>query len=172
VIGASTTQLFRNLSFAIRYKAGDEVVISKLDHEANIASWVQIAEWRGLKIRWWSAEKSSNPNLDADVLKQLLTKRTRLVTCTHTSNILGTITDIKRIADTVHTVPGAMLCVDGVAYAPHRQLDMKALGVDFYSFSWYKVCSPELYVCGFLTSDRCMALILRCCMPVERLKNR
>jgi aspartate aminotransferase-like enzyme len=62
-----------------------------------------------------------------------------LVTCTHASNILGTIHDIKAIADAVHKVPGALLCVDAVAYAPHRQIDVEALGVDFYSFSWYKV---------------------------------
>lgn len=59
--------------------------------------------------------------------------------CTHTSNILGTIYDIRAIADEIHKVPGAMLCVDGVAFAPHREVDVKALGVDFYAFSWYKV---------------------------------
>lgn len=72
-------------------------------------------------------------------LRPLLTEKTKLVTCTHTSNILGTIHDIKAIAEEVHTIPGAMLCVDGVAYAPHRQVDVTSLAVDFYSFSWYKV---------------------------------
>ncbi len=67
-----------------------------------------------------------------------MSDKTRLVTCTHVSNILGTIHDIKAIASMVHAVPGAMLCVDGVAYAPHRQIDVKELDVDFYSFSWYK----------------------------------
>ena len=69
----------------------------------------------------------------------MLSEKTRLVTCTHTSNVLGTIHDIRAIADEVHKVHGAMLCVDGVAYAPHREVDVKALDVDFYSFSWYKV---------------------------------
>lgn len=68
-----------------------------------------------------------------------MSEKTKLVTCTHTSNILGTIHDIKAIAEEVHKVEGAMLCVDGVAYAPHREIDVKELGVDFYSFSWYKV---------------------------------
>lgn len=77
--------------------------------------------------------------LTADNLRPLLSNKTKLVTCTHTSNILGTIHDIKAIADEVHKIPGALLCVDGVAFAPHREVDVKALGVDFYSFSWYKV---------------------------------
>jgi len=64
------------------------------------------------------------------------------VTCTHASNILGTIHDIKGIAKMVHTIPGAMLCIDAVAYAPHRPIDVKDLGVDFYAFSWYKASPP------------------------------
>jgi selenocysteine lyase/cysteine desulfurase len=68
------------------------------------------------------------------------------VTCTHASNILGTIHDIKAIASAVHTIPGALLCVDAVAYAPHRQIDIKDLGVDFYSFSWYKVYGPHISI--------------------------
>ena len=69
----------------------------------------------------------------------MISPKTKLVTCTHTSNLMGTITDIKTIAGIVHEVPGAMLCVDAVAYAPHRPIDVKDLGVDFYAFSWYKV---------------------------------
>ena len=61
------------------------------------------------------------------------------MTCTHASNVLGTIHNVKGIANMVHTIPGAKLCVDGVALAPHREVDVKALGVDFYAFSWYKV---------------------------------
>ena len=61
------------------------------------------------------------------------------MTCTHASNVLGTIHNVTKIADMVHTIPNAKLCVDGVALAPHREVDVKALGVDFYSFSWYKV---------------------------------
>jgi selenocysteine lyase/cysteine desulfurase len=76
-----------------------------------------------------------------------------MVTCTHASNILGTIHDIKAIAEAVHTVPGAMLCVDAVAYAPHRHVDVKALGVDFYAFSWYKVTSPASFNASVLTNS-------------------
>lgn len=77
--------------------------------------------------------------LTPENLKPLLSEKTALVTCTHASNVLGTIHDVKGIAEMVHTIPGAKLCVDGVALAPHREVNVKALGVDFYSFSWYKV---------------------------------
>ena len=73
-----------------------------------------------------------------------MSDKTRLVACTHTSNILGGIADIKALAKVVHEVPGAMLCVDGVAFAPHRPLDVRELEVDFYSFSWYKVYGPHI----------------------------
>jgi selenocysteine lyase/cysteine desulfurase len=103
-----------------------------------------MAEWKNFTIKWWTATSETNPVLDPAVLQRLLTPRTRLVTCTHTSNILGTVSDIKAIAQMVHRVPDALLCVDGVAYAPHRALNMKELEVDFYSFSWYKVFGPHI----------------------------
>ena len=77
--------------------------------------------------------------LTPEDLRPLLSEKTKLVACTHTSNVLGTIHDIRAIADEVHKISGARLCVDGVALAPHREVDVKALGADFYSFSWYKV---------------------------------
>lgn len=146
VLGPSTTQLFRNLSQSLlpQLKQGDEFIVSAVDHEANIASWVTLAEQKNIKLKWWKPEPTTNPKLTPENLKPLLSSHTKLVTCTHASNILGTIHDIRAIADTVHTVPGALLCVDGVAYAPHRRLDMKALDVDFYSFSWYKVYGPHI----------------------------
>ena len=152
VFGPSTTQHFRNLSAALKTEPGDELVVSKLDHEANIASWVQLAEWKGLTVKWWvpTQNTKSNPKLVVEDLKELLSDKTRLVTCTHTSNILGTITDVTPLAKLIHeTSPRALFCVDAVAYAPHAPIDVKALGVDFYSFSWYKVYGPHtamLYV--------------------------
>ncbi|KAB2573098.1 Nonribosomal peptide synthetase fmpE [Lasiodiplodia theobromae] len=144
VIGGSTTQLFRNLSIAIDFSPGDELVVSNLDHEANIASWVAIAKQKNLTLKWWTVPPTTNPKLTPESLKPLLSPKTKLVTCTHASNILGTIHDIRSLANTVHTIPGALFCVDGVAYAPHRRIDVKALGVDFYSFSWYKVYGPHI----------------------------
>ncbi|KUJ11192.1 PLP-dependent transferase [Mollisia scopiformis] len=144
VLGSSTTQLFRTLSTALSFPPGSEIVISKVDHEANIAPWVSLAQNTNMTIKWWTPKTKENPKLLASDLKELLSEKTALVTCTHASNILGTIHDIKAIAEVVHTIPGALLCVDAVAYAPHRKLDMQELGADFYSFSWYKVYGPHI----------------------------
>ncbi|EQB58281.1 hypothetical protein CGLO_01495 [Colletotrichum gloeosporioides Cg-14] len=144
VIGASTTQVLRNLAASVKLEAGDELILSEIDHESNIDPWLHYAQITGANIKWWSPADRSNPKLDAETLQSLLTTKTRLVACTHASNILGTIHDIKAIADTVHEIPGALLCVDGVAYAPHRAIDVKELGADFYAFSWYKVYGPHI----------------------------
>ena len=127
---------------------GDEIVLSQLDHEANLASWVRLASRKNLKLKWWkgnaATEETTDPVLTAENLGPLLSKRTKLVACTHTSNILGTVHDIASIAKILHeTSPNALLCVDAVAYAPHRAVDVQAFGVDFYSFSWYKVYGPH-----------------------------
>jgi len=122
------------------------MIISKVDHEANIAPWASLAARRKMTLKWWVPKTKENPKLLASDLSELLSSKTVLVTCTHASNILGTIHDIKAIAEAVHTIPGALLCVDAVAYAPHRQLDMQELGVDFYSFSWYKVYGPHISI--------------------------
>lgn len=153
VIGPSTTQLFTNLSLALSLPPQSELIVSQVDHEANISPWVRLARMQGHTIKWWNPSTTSSTDgdrmnrhiagnemlLKPENLRPLLSERTKLVCCTHTSNVLGGIHDIKAIADEVHTVPGAMLCVDGVAYAPHKAPDVKELGVDFYSFSWYKV---------------------------------
>ncbi|KAL8628700.1 hypothetical protein Q9189_005601 [Teloschistes chrysophthalmus] len=147
VIGPSTTQLFANLaqSLALSLPADAEIICSSIDHEANIASWVRLAKIRNLTLKWWTpSAEPGDLKLTPENLRPLMSEKTKLVTCTHTSNILGTIHDIKAIAEEVHKVEGAMLCVDGVAYAPHREIDVKELGVDFYSFSWYKVYGPHI----------------------------
>lgn len=141
--GASTTQLFRNLSWTLNFQPGDEIVVSWIDHEANIAPWVDLAQRQNLVLKWWKPAPSADPRLTAAHLGELLTPKTKLVTCTHASNVLGTITDIAAISEAAHKV-GALVCVDGVAYAPHRAIDVKELGVDFYCFSWYKVYGPHI----------------------------
>ncbi|KAI1468915.1 PLP-dependent transferase [Daldinia caldariorum] len=144
--GPSATQLLRNLSLTFEFDEGDEIIVSSIDHEANISPWKELAARRNLVLKWWTpTTRSANPVLFASELKGLLSPKTRLVTCTHASNVLGTIHDVKAIADVVHTaVPDALLCVDGVAYAPHRPVDVKDLGVDFYVLSWYKVYGPHI----------------------------
>ncbi|RYC80260.1 hypothetical protein BFJ63_vAg16856 [Fusarium oxysporum f. sp. narcissi] len=144
VIGASTTQVLRNLAAALKLQPGDELILSEVDHESNIDPWLHYAAIAGATIKWWSPSDHKNPRLDPATLQTLLTNKTRLVACTHSSNILGTIHDIKAIADVVHEIPGALLAVDGVAYAPHRAVDVKKIGADFYAFSWYKVYGPHI----------------------------
>ncbi|PYH45410.1 putative aminotransferase [Aspergillus saccharolyticus JOP 1030-1] len=143
-LGVSTTQLLHNLSTALDFQPGDELIISKLNHEANSAPWNRIAQRLRLTVKWWSASDRHNPTCDLEELKALLSERTRLVAFPHASNITGTISDVKQIAKIVHQYPRALVCVDGVALAPHRQVDVIDLDVDFYAFSWYKVYGPHI----------------------------
>ncbi|KAM0350989.1 hypothetical protein ACHAPU_002767 [Fusarium lateritium] len=144
VYGASSTQLLRNLALSLTFAPDDEIIVSAIDHEANIAPWLDLAERQALNIKWWSPEQSNNPKLTAESLKPLLSDRTRFVAFTHCTNLLGSIHDVKAITAAAHEYPNVLVCVDGVAYAPHRSLDMKDLGVDFYCLSWYKVFGPHI----------------------------
>ncbi|KAL6711663.1 hypothetical protein ACN47E_004597 [Coniothyrium glycines] len=145
VLGGSTTQLFMNLGSALQFNKGDEIILSKMEHETNVKPWLFMAERLQLTVKWWASSKEDGLKLTPENLKPLLSPKVKFVACTHASNILGTIHDIRAIADAVHEA-GALLCVDGVSFAPHRQIDVKAFGVDFYSFSWYKVYGPHIAV--------------------------
>jgi cysteine desulfurase family protein (TIGR01976 family) len=138
VMGSSTTLMIQILSLCISktWSPGDEVIVTNCDHEANIGAWVNL-EKQGIKIKVWRI----NPDtlqLHLEDLEPLLSNRTRLVAFTHASNVLGTINPVKEITQLVHSY-GAKVCIDGVAYAPHRLVDVQALDVDFYAFSFYKV---------------------------------
>ncbi len=142
VMGSSTTLMIRILSLCISqtWNRGDEVIVTNCDHEANIGAWIDLAK-QGIKIKVWRI----NPDtlkLHLEDLEQLLSDRTRLVAFTHGSNILGTINPVKDITKLVHK-HGAMVCVDGVGYAPHRLIDVQDLDVDFYVLSFYKVYGPH-----------------------------
>ncbi|KAF5624635.1 selenocysteine lyase [Fusarium tjaetaba] len=145
VYGASSTQLLRNLALGLTFAQGDEIIVSTLDHEANIAPWLDLAERQGLNIKWWTPEgQGNNPKLTVESLKPLLSDRTRFLALTHCTNLLGSIHDVKAIAAAAHEYPDVFVCVDGVAYAPHRPIDVNDLGVDFYCLSWYKVFGPHI----------------------------
>ncbi|MDT8855087.1 cysteine desulfurase-like protein [Paracoccaceae bacterium Fryx2] len=142
VMGATSSQLFDQLARALvqHWQPGDEVIVTGFDHEANIGPWRKLAA-QGIVIREWALRVGEHqPRLED--LQALMTDRTRLVAVTHVSNIFGSILPIREIADAVHEA-GAMICVDGVAFAPHRAIDVQALGVDFYGFSVYKVYGPH-----------------------------
>jgi cysteine desulfurase family protein (TIGR01976 family) len=122
------------------FNPGDEVIVTNCDHEANIGPWVRMQE-KGITVKSWNINPETF-RLELDDLDQLMNKNTRLVAFTHVSNILGTINPVKEITRFVHD-RGALVCVDGVAYAPHRLVDVKELDVDFYVFSLYKVYGPH-----------------------------
>lgn len=142
VMGPSTTMMIRILALCIvqTWQPGDEVVVTNCDHEANIGAWVDL-EKQGIKIKFWRINPETF-QLELEDLRQLLSEKTRLVAFTHASNILGTINPVKEISQIAHQ-HGAMVCVDGVAYAPHRLIDVQDLDVDFYTFSFYKVYGPH-----------------------------
>ena len=142
VLGPSTSMNLRVLSLCLAetFAPGDEVIHTNLDHEANIGPWADLAR-RGITVKTWCVNPDSW-TLEIDDLKTLLTPRTRLVAVTHASNVVATINPIKEIARVVHDT-GALICVDGVAFAPHARIDVQGLDVDFYAFSFYKTYGPH-----------------------------
>jgi cysteine desulfurase / selenocysteine lyase len=119
--------------------AGDEIVVSRLEHHANFVPWQQLALERGARFR--IAELTSDGRIDLDHLRSLLNPRTRVVAVAHVSNALGTISPIAEIAALAHTA-GAIVVVDGAQSAPHLQVDLDTLDADFYAFSGHKMGSP------------------------------
>lgn len=142
VMGASTSQLFDQLarSLVANWDEGDEVIVTNFDHEANIGAWRNLTS-QGIRIREWKIRPGAHQP-DLDDLRKLLTGKTRLVAFTHVSNVFGGINPVREIAELVHA-HDALICVDGVAFAPHRAVDVQALGADFYGFSVYKVFGPH-----------------------------
>ncbi|MBS1121119.1 MAG: sufS [Deltaproteobacteria bacterium] len=145
VIGSSTTQLLANLALAMAgdLSPGDEIIVTEADHHANIGCWQRLAR-SGVVIRTWPLDRETLRLEERDLLP-LLNERTRLVAFPHVSNLLGTIHDVAALTRTIHA-HGARVCVDGVAYAAHRRIDVRAWDVDYYVLSFYKVYGPHLAV--------------------------
>lgn len=130
------------------WRAGDEIIVTNQDHEANNGVWRRKAEEKGATIRQWEVDRETGL-LDSDDLLTLLNENTRWVFFTHCSNIVGTANPVSEITRVIKTNSNAKVFVDAVAYAPHHICDLKALGVDGYAFSLYKVFGPHqglLYV--------------------------
>ncbi len=140
VFGPSATGLTAMVArtLASTWTAGDEVVLSRLDHDANVRPWVQT----GATVRWADVDPSTGV-LAADQYDALIGPRTRLVAVTAASNAIGTIPDVRAIADRAHAA-GALTYVDGVHATAHRAVDVAALGADFYVTSAYKWSGPHL----------------------------
>jgi cysteine desulfurase family protein (TIGR01976 family) len=142
--GQNMTTLNFALSRALarELRAGDEIVVTRLDHDANVAPWLELA--RDLDVRVVFADFDVDDcTLDLGGLEALLTERTRVVAFPWASNALGTITPVRRIADLAHEA-GALAWVDAVHYAPHGPIDVAAVGVDVLICSPYKFFGPHL----------------------------
>ncbi|MEU8825628.1 cysteine desulfurase-like protein [Streptomyces sp. NPDC048636] len=146
VFGRSATQLAYDFSrtLAKTWAPGDEVVVSRLDHDANIRPWVQAAARAGATVRWADFDPATG-ELTPDHLGAALSERTRLVAVTAASNLIGTRPEIAEISRMVHAA-GALLYVDGVHYTAHSHVDIGRLGADFFSCSPYKFLGPHLGV--------------------------
>ncbi len=146
VFGRSMTQLTYDLArtMARAWGPGDEVVVTRLDHDANIRPWVQAAERAGATVRWASFDRRTG-ELGVDDIAALISERTRVVAVTAASNLLGTRPDVAAIAAAAHDV-GALVHVDGVHLTPHAAVDVRALGADLFSCSPYKFFGPHLGV--------------------------
>jgi cysteine desulfurase family protein (TIGR01976 family) len=155
VTGSSSTAVVSNFATAMTpaFIPGQEIIVADTDHESNISFWMRAAESRGCTVKFWKVNHETYM-LELEDLKNLLTEKTRLVACTQCSNILGSIHDVKAFAKLVHTIPGAEIFVDGVAFGPHRLVDVQDWDVDYYVLSVYKIYGPHISV-GY-AKKKCM----------------
>jgi cysteine desulfurase family protein (TIGR01976 family) len=158
VFGRSATQLTLEFArtLARGWAPGEEIVVTRLDHDGNIRPWLLAAERVGATVRWVDFDPAT-AELDLDQLADTLSPRTRLVAVTGASNLLGTIPDHARIAEVVHGA-GALLWIDAVHLAAHVRVDRAALGADVVVCSPYKFCGPHL---GVLAADPALLADLR-----------
>jgi len=158
VFGPSATALAYRISAALAraWSPGDEVIVSRLDHDSNIRPWIQAAERAGATVRWAQPDLATG-ELPASQFADLVGPRTRLVAVTAASNVLGTRPDVSEIAAIAHAA-GALVYVDGVHATPHVPVDVAALGADFYATSAYKWSGPHI---GTVIADPALLATLR-----------
>ncbi|MBS0195512.1 MAG: aminotransferase class V-fold PLP-dependent enzyme [Planctomycetes bacterium] len=151
ILGSSTTALVHTIAnaYADAHAAGrlggrDRIVVSTAGHEANIWPWLRLRS-RGLDVVEWHPRPNGDGSwsLDTEALRGLLGPRALLVAFPHVSNILGDIWDAAEVTRVAHQF-GARVCIDGVAYAPHRAIDVRELACDWYVYSLYKVFGPHM----------------------------
>jgi cysteine desulfurase family protein (TIGR01976 family) len=149
VYGRSWTALAYDFSRALSktWQAGDEIIVTKLDHDSNIRPWVQAAEKAQVKVRWAEFDPSTG-ELSVDAVAKLLSSKTRFVAITGASNIIGTKPNISAMAREIHSA-GAFFCLDAVHLAPHSSISFDATGADIIGCSAYKFLGPH---CGILVA--------------------
>jgi len=143
VYGRSWTQLSYDFSrtLAKNWGPGDEIVVSRLDHDSNIRPWIQAAQAVGATVRWAEMDLETT-EVTVESVEAVLTPNTKLVAITGAGNTLGTRPDLKAIGVAVHKV-GALFFVDGVHLTPHAVVSVKDIGADFFGFSFYKLMGPH-----------------------------
>jgi cysteine desulfurase family protein (TIGR01976 family) len=146
VFGPNMTSLTFNFSRALGrwLEPGDEIVVTRLDHDANITPWVMLAEDRGLRVRWVDFH-TEDGTLDMEDMQRALQDRPRLVAVGYASNALGTINPVAKIVEMAKQA-GALTFIDAVQYAPHGPIDVQRLGCDFLVCSAYKYFGPHVGV--------------------------
>jgi cysteine desulfurase family protein (TIGR01976 family) len=144
ILGPNMTTLTYRLAAALAktWRPGDEVVVSRLDHDANVRPWAQAAERAGAVVRWAQVDEATG-ELPAGQYEELISARTRLVAVTAASNVIGTRPDVPAITGMARAA-GALSYVDGVHATPHMPVDLRALGADFYATSAYKWSGPHI----------------------------
>lgn len=137
----NTTESLNLVAYSLlnNLNGNDEIIVSQMEHHSNIVPWQQLSKLKKIKLNFVKIDKEGN--LDIEDLKKLLNKKTKLVSVTHVSNVLGTINPIKEIAKLVHQ-NNSLLVVDGAQSIPHMKIDVKDLDVDFFVFSGHKMYGP------------------------------
>ena len=137
----NTTESLNLVAYSLtaNLSKGDEIVISQMEHHSNFVPWQQLAKQRNLKLKFIKIDDEGN--LDEESIKENITKKTKIVSLTHVSNVLGTINPIEELAKIAHE-KGAIFVVDGAQSTPHMAVDIKKLDVDFYAFSGHKMLGP------------------------------
>jgi cysteine desulfurase family protein (TIGR01976 family) len=146
IFGQNMTTLTLHFSrcLAKRFKKGDEIILSRMDHDANVGPWLQMAEDVGMKVKWMEFDPDTYEFADT-ALTKVLSKKTKLVCFGYASNCTGTINDVKRFSVEAKAA-GALVYVDAVQFAPHGLIDVQDLGCDFLVSSAYKWFGPHMAV--------------------------
>ncbi|SFY48058.1 cysteine desulfurase [Streptomyces sp. F-1] len=144
VFTKNTTEGINLVAYALgnagRIGPGDRIVVTEMEHHANLVPWQQLAERTGATLDWFGL--TDDGRLDLTRLDELLDERTRVLAVTHQSNVLGTLNPVRELADRAHAF-GTLVVVDGAQSVPHRPVDVRALGADFLAFSGHKMLGPN-----------------------------
>jgi cysteine desulfurase family protein (TIGR01976 family) len=146
VLGQSMTMLTFQMARSLgrNWQAGDEIIVTRMDHEGNISPWLRLAEDRGLKVRWLPINRDSW-RIEPDELQPLLNERTRLLALNYASNMTGSINPVAALSRMAKAA-GALVYVDAVQFVPHGKAEVARLGCDFLACSAYKFFGPHLGV--------------------------